>query len=557
MNIVSLTIIVYLLLPVLLLIISYIFSNIILEKLRQNKTSKETASYKSGIFIFIFFITYQLLISVLFKKFTSINDMQLILLHTLGIKNSYLVDVFRFFFRIIYTIINFCCIIFPLYNLDKYIRETDWKFKLYATYNLSFLLLFMLLFIINTLSFLTIKHFLLPPMLYLVIPVLTMLLVYIFFPFIFMFFMRTKPLKDENIRSLFEGILNKNNIKYKNIHIWPSRGGKIVNAMISGIFPKFRYIFISSFLLEKFEEKEIKSILGHELGHAKFHHLFFFFCLFMMFLSIFVTIMILVESLFGKYSDITNVISIISSLAFLLFAFPFISRIFEHQSDEYGAYLTSVDDMSSALDKLGKLNYYPAKESKVRESTQTHPSIHNRIKYIKEKGERFSYNSGIINNLSKTNLTIAIVMLFISALSIGSIIYFEEKSIQRKIEKYKAKNSYWKIGGLLLDNERYSESISAYEKALPYYTDKKDVGSLFYNIGLCYDNLYKYDKALYYYKKSVELYPDYDGIKALANIHFKIGDYKNAKEEYENVLLIKQDEKISKKRLILLNWILK
>ena len=60
---------------------------------------------------------------------------------------------------------------------------------------------------------------------------------------------------------------------------------------------------------------------------------------------------------------------------------------------------------------------------------------------------------------------------------------------------------------LLISDSSYSDAITEFEKALIYYPYYFQA---FYNIGLCYENIGDYKQAEVYYKKALDIDPQYD-----------------------------------------------
>ena len=60
---------------------------------------------------------------------------------------------------------------------------------------------------------------------------------------------------------------------------------------------------------------------------------------------------------------------------------------------------------------------------------------------------------------------------------------------------------------MLVSDSSYSGAIKEFEKALKYYPYYVEA---FYNIGLCYENQGNYDKAEEYYRKALEINPQYE-----------------------------------------------
>jgi len=50
----------------------------------------------------------------------------------------------------------------------------------------------------------------------------------------------------------------------------------MMTAGIMGIVPRYRYILVTDSLLETLSLEELKAVLAHEMGHAKYRHLLFY-----------------------------------------------------------------------------------------------------------------------------------------------------------------------------------------------------------------------------------------------------------------------------------------
>ena len=50
----------------------------------------------------------------------------------------------------------------------------------------------------------------------------------------------------------------------------------MVNACVTGILPRFRYVLLSDALIESLTPLEIAAVFGHEIGHIAHRHLLYF-----------------------------------------------------------------------------------------------------------------------------------------------------------------------------------------------------------------------------------------------------------------------------------------
>jgi Zn-dependent protease with chaperone function len=68
---------------------------------------------------------------------------------------------------------------------------------------------------------------------------------------------------------------------HSEIYSWPLFEGQVLTAGIMGIVPRLRFLLITPALLETLNEKEIDSVLAHEIGHVKHLHLILYLILFL------------------------------------------------------------------------------------------------------------------------------------------------------------------------------------------------------------------------------------------------------------------------------------
>jgi Zn-dependent protease with chaperone function len=56
---------------------------------------------------------------------------------------------------------------------------------------------------------------------------------------------------------------------------WPIFEGRMLTAGIMGLVPRYRYILITESLMDVLSIEELKAVVAHEMGHAKYRHLLF------------------------------------------------------------------------------------------------------------------------------------------------------------------------------------------------------------------------------------------------------------------------------------------
>jgi STE24 endopeptidase len=152
---------------------------------------------------------------------------------------------------------------------------------------------------------------------------------------------------------------------------------RVANAMVSGLLPWYRCIYVTDHMLETFTPEEIRTILAHEVGHVKKMHLWAYLGLGLAGTLAMGQTRELLAALLGMPNSVLpgNIVL----LVWLGLGFPFFSRIFERQADRYAISLTGdAPSFARALEKLATVNC-AAKSSGIGEWFGSHPDIDKRI----------------------------------------------------------------------------------------------------------------------------------------------------------------------------------
>jgi Zn-dependent protease with chaperone function len=155
---------------------------------------------------------------------------------------------------------------------------------------------------------------------------------------------------------------------------------RVANALVAGLWPKLRRIYLTDHMLESFSVAEIRAILAHEVGHIRHRHLWWY--LGFALGGVFV-IPRLVDALaqFDLLGD--SLWSVLIALGLYWgVMFKFLSRRFERQADRFAVAATGdVATFQFALEKLAEVNGMVKRYSKW-DIFQTHPPIAERVKAV-------------------------------------------------------------------------------------------------------------------------------------------------------------------------------
>ncbi len=183
-----------------------------------------------------------------------------------------------------------------------------------------------------------------------------------------------KPFEPSNKVEQLEAFLRHSGFKCRGILSWPMFEGKMMTAGIMGLIPRYRYILITDSLLEILSAEELKAVLAHEMGHAKYRHPLFYMLFFIGFMLLsfglfdFFFVALSMHPFFGGIVAGGDPRS--ANLFYLALSFPmlvcllvyfryimgFFIRHFERQADLYSAVIMGTPKHTVA--SLEKIAYY-------------------------------------------------------------------------------------------------------------------------------------------------------------------------------------------------------
>ncbi|MFM8272589.1 MAG: M48 family metallopeptidase [Gemmata sp.] len=76
-------------------------------------------------------------------------------------------------------------------------------------------------------------------------------------------------------RDRFEALAGRLDFRCADILLWNTHGAS-VNAFITGLLPRVRYVVFTDRILEDLPPDELDAVLGHEIGHAKHGHIWLY-----------------------------------------------------------------------------------------------------------------------------------------------------------------------------------------------------------------------------------------------------------------------------------------
>jgi Zn-dependent protease with chaperone function len=197
----------------------------------------------------------------------------------------------------------------------------------------------------------------------------------IFMPSLIRYWWGCKPfLSSEKVNAL-KSFLEEKKFKYQDLLRWPIFEGRMMTAGIMGMVARFRYIMITESLMDILSLEELKAVVAHEMGHARYRHFFFYVLFFIGFAVVSTGLWDFSAELLETRPFLIRLIgrgaSADSSILYFLLALPvlvsmvvyfryvmgFFMRHFERQADLYSALVMgSPRETISSLEKIAILS---------------------------------------------------------------------------------------------------------------------------------------------------------------------------------------------------------
>ncbi len=198
-------------------------------------------------------------------------------------------------------------------------------------------------------------------------------LLMIFMPKIIQYWWGCKPFKGSEKAGELEAFLRDKGFRYRRLLTWPIFEGRMMTAGIMGIIPRYRYILVTDALMDILSVEELKGVLAHEMGHAKYRHLLFYLFFFLGFMVLSFGSTDIFFYLIYSHPFFIKMISqndpqamnlfylflalpmLILLLVYFRYVMGFFMRNFERQADLYAA--TTVGTPTPVISSLEKIAY--------------------------------------------------------------------------------------------------------------------------------------------------------------------------------------------------------
>jgi len=255
----------------------------------------------------------------------------------------------------------------------------------------------------------------------------------IFMPGLIRSWWSCKPFIPSEKVDALKSFMEEKRFKYQELLRWPIFEGRIMTAGIMGMVPRFRYILITESLMDILSIEELKAVLAHEMGHARYRHFFFYLVFFIGFAVVSTGLWDFFAVLLSTRPFLMRIIGtggsadatflhfllalpvLVSMVVYFRYVMGFFMRHFERQADLYSAFIMgSPRETISSLEKIAILS------GKIRDLPSWHHfSIRQRVDYL----WRFLRDPGLIRKQNRF-IGLCFTLFLLGMISLGYFLNF-------------------------------------------------------------------------------------------------------------------------------------
>ena len=201
---------------------------------------------------------------------------------------------------------------------------------------------------------------------------LPVLLILILAPWLFEKVLLSVPLPPGPLKERFRALCKKSRLPDVTPRIWQTGTRPVANAMMTGLFPYQRRVFLTDVLVNSMTADELDAVLGHELAHARRSHLWIY-------LTSACALVIWAYLMDFWITDwVFDGFTPLIALIIFYFSFRKISHHMEHEADLFSESLS--EKPGSLIQALLQLRRGGARWRE--KSSWRHPSILERVRVI-------------------------------------------------------------------------------------------------------------------------------------------------------------------------------
>jgi Zn-dependent protease with chaperone function len=400
-----------------------------------------------------------------------------------------------------------------------------------------------------------------------------LIILMIFMPPLIQHWWGCRPFEQSDRINELKEFLRRIGFRYRGLMRWPVLEGLMMTAGIMGIIPRYRYILMTDSLEKTLSVEELKAVIAHEVGHAKYGHMFFYVVFFLGYVALsfgsldiffdFLATNPFVAGLLRKTgSQATSLFYIFLSIPIILsifvyfrFLMGFFMRNFERQADTFSA--MTMGGPAPTISALEKIAVFTGKSRNL--PSWHHFSIKERVDYL----WRLLKDPGLVNR-HKRLIYMSFGVYLVCTIGLG---YYLNFSPIKQTFKYRLISNALQerlsddpdnimllssLAMLYHEREEYGEAIEIYEQVLEL--DRKQPLALnnlaWLLLTVPDEGLRDPQRALLLAKEAVDLERSPVILDTLAEAYYVNGSVQKAIDTInEAIFLQKEDKEYYEKQL--------
>ncbi len=211
-------------------------------------------------------------------------------------------------------------------------------------------------------------------------------MLYLMAPKLFNWAWRAEDNDDPELDDMLKRLSEKAESRVAGVKIWNTFNEPVPNAAVAGLLPRYRFVYITRYLLGMFSQSQVEGVVAHELAHLRLGHVtsYMFYSLNLILVSIALKLSLLLY--FPQYypdSTLYTAIELLLFIAVFSVTFTALARRCEYQADTFASEITSPEIFASTLETLNSIILPPP--SIIPDWLLTHPQIQDRIARVRNE----------------------------------------------------------------------------------------------------------------------------------------------------------------------------
>jgi Zn-dependent protease with chaperone function len=193
---------------------------------------------------------------------------------------------------------------------------------------------------------------------------------------------------NQELRDRILTLCRESRLRVRDVKVLKGKRIKTGNAMIAGVLPGTKYIFLTDYLIEHMDDDEVLAVVAHEIGHGKKHHLLI---KLLVPLAAVVPMAVAITVLASANLANTTMLLVIAGamplvlIGALLLLNGVVGLRMEKAADDYACDTVGCEPMIGALEKLADMNMAKRDTGRMFNLLTQHPNIEDRIARLRDR----------------------------------------------------------------------------------------------------------------------------------------------------------------------------